>query len=472
MPLAGCLINLRNKVAPIMNQDAILFIDVDDSASVRYHYREPHFAVARARGLRCLTAGVAGRRHLQRLLDDSDEVFLLDALSELSILELVGELDGRYRILAIFCQAGHPSAQGEVGRIVAQACRRLGLVHSQPDAISACNNKFLMRRMLKKQGLRSVPFALCQDERELREGAERVGYPLIAKPPFGGASAFIRKCSNWTELQDHYRHFVEQHGAAAYADFYGCAHALPEEDGQRHEYHPGRSVLLEGYIPGIEGSVECVMLGERAHAVLINEKLLLTERSGTVLENLLISPPTSFTQAQCEQIRAYAVDCLKVVGLTNAVVHFEFRMTAEGPVVIEINPRVGGLYVSAAFRDLAAINPFELYLSLLLGDQTLDAKLEAGARKVLEARQHYAMLAIYPQHSGQFRGIEGSAYLDRHPSVLEYAQQDPGNTIDADIEEHYLLKCWAQVDDAAHAYALHEALVHNLRVIIDRPAEG
>ncbi|NMX76104.1 ATP-grasp domain-containing protein [Pseudomonas sp. WS 5532] len=450
-----------------MKQDAILFIDVDDSASVRYCYREPHFAVARAQGLACLTAGVAGREHLQRLRDDSDAVFLLDALNEQSILALVGRLDGQYQIRAIFCQAGHPSAQGEVGCIVAQACRRLGLVHSDPLAIAACNNKFLMRRALKKLGVRSVPFALCNNEQQLREGAEQVGYPLIAKPPFGGASAFIKKCSDWAQLRSHYAHFLADHASAAYADFYGCAHTLPEDDGQRREYLPGRSLLLEGFIPGIEGSVECVVAGEQVHALLINEKLMLTERSGTVLENLLISPPTSFTDAQCEQIRQYAVECLRAVGLTNAVVHFEFRMTDAGPVVIEINPRVGGLYVNAAFRDLAGIDPYQLYLSLLLGEPGVNARLDAGARQVAQASQHYSMLAIYPEHSGHFKGIEGLEWLAQQPAVLEYAQQESGHSIDADIEEHYLLKCWAKVDDAAHAHAVHDAIRHNLHVIID-----
>ncbi|AZF25963.1 acetyl-CoA carboxylase biotin carboxylase subunit family protein [Pseudomonas sp. R2-60-08W] len=455
-----------------MKQDAILFIDVDDSTAVRYNYREPHFAVARAQGLVCLTAGVAGRRHIQRLEEDSDAVFLLNALNEQAILDLVGQLDEQYQIRGIFCQAGHPSAQGEVGCIVARASRRLGLVHSCPEAIAVCNNKFLMRRVLKQHAIRSVPFALCNDEQQLQQNAERVGYPLIAKPPFGGASAFIKKCANWAELRSHYALFVRDHAGAAYADFYGCVHTLPEEDGERHDYIPGRSLLLEGYIPGIEGSVECVVAGERVHPLLINEKLLLTERSGTVLENLLITPPTSFTDSQCAQIREYAVACLQAVGLTNAVVHFEFRMTEQGPVVIEINPRVGGLYVNAALRDLAGIDPYQLYLSLLTGEQGVTAQLEAGARKVAETGQHYAMLAIYPQHSGRFEGIEGMEYLERNAAVLEYAQQEPGHMIDADIEEHYLLKCWAKVDGAADAHALHDAVTQHLRVIIDPPVAG
>ena len=455
-----------------MDKEAILFIDVDDSESVRYTCREPHFAVARARGLVCLTAGVAGRKHLQRLRDDSDEVFLLDTLSEQGILDLVGRLDGQYHIRAIFCRAGHPSALGEVGCIVGHVCRRLGLVHSGADGIAASNNKFLMRRALKRHGLRSVPFALCNDLRQLEQGAQQVGYPLIAKPPFGGASAFIRKCSNWAELLSHYAHFLEAHATAAYADFYGSAHTLPEEDGQSFENKPGRSILLEGFIPGTEGSVECVVAGDRIHPLLINEKLLLTERSGTVLENLLISPPTSFSLAQCEQIRQYAVDCLRAVGLTNAVAHFEFRLTDEGPVAIEINPRLGGLYVDAAFRDLADIDPYQLYLSLLLGEEGINARLDAGASRVAAAGQHYAMLAIYPQHSGHYQGMKGVEFLEHNAAVLEYALQEPGHYVDADIEEHCLVKCWVKVDGAADAQVVHDAICQHLQVVIEKPVAG
>ncbi|WP_207848117.1 MULTISPECIES: ATP-grasp domain-containing protein [unclassified Pseudomonas] len=455
-----------------MKQDAILFIDIDESPSARYSYREPHFAQARSRGLACLIAAVSGRDYLERLEQDSDELFLLEALREEAILDLVKELEGRYSVRAIFCHAGHASAQGQVGCIVARVCRQLGLVYACPDAIAACNNKFLMRQVLHRHGLRSVPFALCNNHQELEEGAARIGYPLIVKPAFGGASAFIRKCSNWSELSSHYTHFLAHHGEASCADFYGCAHVLPDDDGLARDYIPGQSILLEGYISGVEGTVECAIIGERVHPVLINEKLLLTERSGTVLENLLITPPASFTAGECDEIRRYAIDCLRAIGLTNALVHFEFRLTELGPIVIEINPRLGGLYVNAALRDLAKLDPYQLYISVLLGEQVRDAELEAAAKQAADCAQSYSMLAIYPQESGFFKGFAGVDYLQGHDAVVEYAVQEPGSHIDADIEEHYLLKCWVKVDGAAQAHSLHDAVMHNLSAIIDKRHAG
>lgn len=455
-----------------MKQDAILFVDVDDSPDGRYRYADPHFAAARARGLACLTAALSVHGRLPRLYETSDNVYFLDTLSETDLLDLLERLGGQYTIRAIFCHAGHASARGQVGPIVAQVARQLGLVHGCADAIATCNNKFLMRRALQKRQLRSVPFALCNDQRSLAQAAARIGFPLIAKPAFGAASVFIKKCSNWAELSAHYARYLHQHGEAACADFYGAAHTLSEQGEPLRDYIPGRSILLEGYIEGIEGTVECAIVDERVHPMLINEKLILTERSSTILENLLITPPVSFTEAQCEDIRQYAKDCLRAVGMTNSMVHFEFRMTEDGPVAIEINPRLGGLYVNAALRDLAGMDPYAFYISLLLGDPPASPDLDAHTLKASHSRQRYAMLAIYPEESGTFAGFEGLELLDDCDGVEEYAVQESGGYLNADIEEHYLLKCWVSVDDAAHAHALHEHFRACLKPIIHPLAEA
>ncbi|MNW08124.1 hypothetical protein D3C71_2048540 [compost metagenome] len=79
------------------------------------------------------------------------------------------------------------------------------------------------------------------------------------------------------------------------------------------------------------------------------------------------------------------------------------------------------------------------------------------------------MLAVYPQHSGHFKGINGAEFLEHNAAVLEYALQEPGHYVDADIEEHCLVKCWARVDGAVHAHALHDAVGQHLQVVIEKP---
>jgi biotin carboxylase len=377
------------------------------------------------------------------------------------VLPQIGE---HYQVQAMLCYAGQAAKVGEVGCIVAQVCAQIGLRTSPVQAIADCNNKFLMRKVLQQHGVRSIRYGMCSDEAQLQAQAELVGYPLIAKPPFGAGSAFIKKCHHWEELRSHYCAFVANHGNAVAADFYGAAHDFVDQDQQRYHYQPGRTILLEEFIEGIEATVECAISEHTAYPLLLNEKLILTEKSGTVLENLLISPPVSFSADEVDDIKRYAVQCVTALGLKNAIVHLEFRQSPRGPVVIEINPRLGGLYVNLALRDIAGLNPYQLYLDMLLGKDDIDQRLASACTQAANNPQHYAMFAIYPDKSGYFRRFKDLPFVAHHPEILQHATVYAADTyVDAEIEEHYLLKGWAKVNDAAHAHALHDDVLLHLQ---------
>lgn len=446
-----------------MRQAAILFVQNEGALLSLASYRDRHFNAARKLGLVCLTVTV--RRLSEGALNSvpGDTSFYLEALTTTALSQLMEQLAPSYDVKAILCYAGHASALGEVGCVVAEVCRQTGRIFSPANAIAACNNKFLMREALRKRGVRSVSYAMCSDEEELRAGADAVGYPLIAKPPYGAGSAFIKKCHGWADLQAHYWRFTSRYDQAVVADYYGAPHEIELDDERILRYVPGKSILLEHYIDGIEGSVECVIADEKVYPVVVQEKLLLTERSGTVLENLLIAPPASFPPSVVSAIRDYAKDCVEAVGLRNAVVHLEFRLGTEGPVVIEINPRLGGLYVNSALRDIAGLDPYQIYLSILLGEHDVHSRLSAACTKAEAESGHYAMFALFPERSGYFRQINGLDSVKGDPAVIECevaCSQD--SYVHADIEENYLLKGWAAVEGGEHALNLYERFVREL----------
>ncbi|KWZ31648.1 ATP-grasp domain-containing protein [Burkholderia anthina] len=447
-----------------MRQDAVLFVQIEGSLLSLTSYRDYHFEVARKMGLACLTAVV--RRHVPTDGDARaarDDTWWLDSLSVESLLRLLEYLDAHYDVKAVFCYAGQASAYGEVGAVVAEVCRMTGRVHSPSAAVAACNNKFLMRAALEERGVRSIRHAMCSDVDALREAADTVGYPLIAKPPYGAGSAFTAKCRDWNELRDHYQRFTAQHGQAVVSDYYGMAHDVHARDGAPVHYEPGKSILLEQYIDGVEGSVECVIVDDQVYPVLINEKLILTEKRGTVLENLLISPPVSFPAPAIAEINRYAIDCLEAIGLRNAIVHLEFRLSPTGPIVIEINPRLGGLYVNAALKDIAGLDPYELYLLMLTRASGLHERLRSACERAADGRQHYSMFALFPEASGTFNGIRGLDSVVGDPAIIECKVACPvGSEVRADIEENYLLKGWAAVNGRDHAIDLYDRIVRDI----------
>ncbi|WP_338803693.1 2OG-Fe dioxygenase family protein [Xenorhabdus griffiniae] len=450
-----------------MKPNAILFVDIDDAQIPRYKYREAHFTAAKKMGMSCLTAALKGRQHTERLYIDSDDVFYLESLTQDVLQDLVAILQQTYRLRGILCYAGHASTYGQVGCIVAEVCRNIGLPNTSASAIATCNNKFLMRQALQKYGVRSIRHALCHTEEELYSQAKVIGYPLIAKPPFGAASVFIKKCRDWPELKAHYRAFTTHYDHSIYIDFMGNKQECFTLAGEKHINIPGKSLLLEEYLDGVEGTVECVISQNKIHPVLINEKLILTEKENTVLENLLICPPVSFSPVEQEQIRDYARACIQAVGLNYAIAHLEFRMTKDGPIVIEINPRLGGLFVNSSFRDIAGLDPYQLYLSILLQEQDIDTQISLAQQRATAAKQHYSMLAMYPDKSGHFQGIKNIEHMKNHPNVIECISQPTDYYINAETEEHYLLRCWAKVDDASDAYSLHQEMLEHVYPIIN-----
>lgn len=445
-----------------MEKQAVLFIDVDETEQKRYYYREPHFAAARQRGFFCLTAARKGRSYLERLYSDSDQVFLLDEITEDTLIALVNDINQDYNVKVLFCYGGQATRYGQTGIIVANACKKLGLVYSEPAGINACNNKHAMRQKLESLDIPSVRYALCHNEKQLVLKAEEIGYPLIAKPPFGAGSAFIKKCVNRQELLQHYAIYQTNYDKSLSADFFGSGESTNDTVNI-----PGSTILLESWIDGIEGTVECVISGDAVCPIIINEKLILTDAANTVLENLLITPPVSFSPAQQQAIREYAKRCLHAVGLTNAIAHLEFRMTPEGPVVIEINPRIGGLYVSSAFEDIANISPWALYLDILLNNDGIDQRLIKAADNVENCPYFYSMMVIYPNKKGVFKGFADLSVLAEDRSVIDYSVFPSGSSVNPDLEEFYLLKCWVRVTSAEAATSLYRKIGERAIPIIE-----
>ncbi len=103
--------------------------------------------------------------------------------------------------------------------------------------------------------------------------------------------------------------------------------------------------------------MELVVAGDAVVPMIVHDKLKVTEKASTIYEDLLITPPATFSPRQTAEIMDYARDAVAATGLSDVLVHLEFRYEeGVGPQLLEINPRLGGLYVDQAFRDIAGLD--------------------------------------------------------------------------------------------------------------------
>jgi biotin carboxylase len=85
--------------------------------------------------------------------------------------------------------------------LAARLRERFGLPGMSVDQVLGFRDKQLMKDRVKAAGLR-VPYAFkVKSEREIREAAEKIGYPLILKPISGAGSADTYKVTSKPELE-------------------------------------------------------------------------------------------------------------------------------------------------------------------------------------------------------------------------------------------------------------------------------
>ena len=192
----------------------------------------------------------------------------------------------------------------------AEVARELGLDHPDPDAVRACRDKPTMRERLRAAGVPgpAVLVATTPDE-----AAAAPAFPVVVKPVAGSGSIGVRRCDSPGQARD------------AAARVLAGLPGLP----------PQPAVLVEDYLTGPEFSVET--FDDRV--VGITAKHLGPEPWFVETGHDF---PARLPVEHRSALAAAALDALRALGLGWGAAHVELRLTAAGPRVVEVNPRLAG----------------------------------------------------------------------------------------------------------------------------------
>jgi len=203
--------------------------------------------------------------------------------------------------------------------VVAKAAPQLGLPHLSASAATAARNKLACRQRLKASGLEVPRYALMHSQSDVEQAAAEVGFPAVIKPVDGAGSILVRK----VESLDGLRSMVDNLPISVL----DVSHFV------------GAPFLLEEFLDGREFSIEGYVDHGQPHVAAVTEKHLGTGpffvEMGHVVEAALREDERRALVTYIEQV-------VVAVGLGLGVFHAEARMTERGPVLIEINCRLGG----------------------------------------------------------------------------------------------------------------------------------
>lgn len=264
--------------------------------------------------------------------------------------------------------------------LAARLAEDLGLPNAGADAMRACRDKALTRRLLAQHRVPSARSHLVHDEQAAVECAALLGYPVVVKPrAMAGSAGVVR-----ADRDDDVRRAFETAGGATLHDLDVYA-------------EPG--TLVEEYLSGPEISVECLVLAEHdVRIVAVTRKQLGPEprflESGHCVfaDDVLLRDPVIVDVAR----RA-----VQAVGVALGAVHVEMRLTSRGPAVVEINGRLGGDQIPLLVQLATGVSMARAAAELALG-RTPDL--------VWTRHQCAAVQFLYPQAAGQITGQRVRAY--------------------------------------------------------------
>jgi biotin carboxylase len=202
--------------------------------------------------------------------------------------------------------------------LAARLRERFGLPGMTVDQVTGFRDKMLMKDRVAAAGLR-VPHAFkVRTEREIREAAERIGFPLILKPIAGAGSADTYKVNSKAELENAI-------GAMRHVEVVSC----------------------EEYIDGEEFTYDTVSIGgkpayENVAAYLPKP---LIARSEEWISPVIITV-RDMDQPRLKPGIALGRKVLTALGMGDGFTHMEWYLTKKGEAVFgEIGCRPGGAHL-------------------------------------------------------------------------------------------------------------------------------
>ncbi|MDX2934601.1 ATP-grasp domain-containing protein [Streptomyces ipomoeae] len=270
--------------------------------------------------------------------DYFDEITVVNVFDHDELRAAAREIAGRRTVVGLFCY-DEPLVMPAAELAAEFGVPGLGLA-----GVEGCRDKHRTRSMLTAAGLPQPGFELTDTLEQAREVAARIGYPVVVKPRALGASMGVVLAEDETQLDQAYL-------IASNASLVGD-----------EPYRGG--AIVEGYADGPEISVDGVVHQGEYRAMFVARKETghypYFEEVGHVVD-------AADPLLEDQELIGVLTKAHEVLGVENGLTHTEVKLTTYGPVIIEINGRLGGDLIPFLGRIATGIDPGELLVEVAAG---------------------------------------------------------------------------------------------------------
>jgi len=187
-------------------------------------------------------------------------------------------------------------------------------------------DKFNVRQRLKEHGIEQPDFELATTNDEIKQSIEKIGLPVLLKPSDGYGSQNILTLENL----DDYELAHET-----------LAHLLPISTDYGLGVRSNDRLLIERYMQGTLIGCDTLTLNGKHYLLGVNEKLMFSPPSFAIRGGCFMP-----NKGEWKALEDYLFSILNAVGYDCGATHIEIMLTAEGPRLVEINPRLVGAKIA------------------------------------------------------------------------------------------------------------------------------
>jgi len=274
--------------------------------------------------------------------------------------------------------------------LAAAVAARLGLPHNPVDAVLAAADKARQRQLWAAAGLAQPRFEIIPahaPDGAVRQAAAATGFPCVVKAVSLSASQGVLRADD-----------ADQAVRAVTRIRSVLANARRPD---------GEPLLIEGYLPGPELSIDGLLTGGRLTPVAIFDKPAMTQ--GPTFEETLLVTPSRHPRPVLAAAVSTAERAARALGLCIGPVHTELRLTPTGPALLELAARsIGGL-CSRALRFPSGKSLEELVIR-----NALEEPVPAGTHQTARSSGVF-MLPV--SRAGVLRAIEGRPDAETVPGI-------------------------------------------------------
>ncbi len=366
-----------------------------------------------------------------------DDITVVNVFDHALLAETARELANRYTVAGVLCW-DEPLVMP-----AAELAAEFGVPGLSVPGVHGCRDKHSCRVRLTAAGLPQPGFHLAVDLDDARAAVARIGFPVVVKPRALGASMGVSLARDAGEFDAAYR---VAHEASLVGD---------------EPYRGG--ALIEGFADGPEISVDgAVHKGEYLPMFVARKSTGMPpffEETGHLVD-------AGDPLLRDEELLRVLTEAHRVLGIEDGITHTEARLTARGPVIIEVNGRLGGDLIPLLGKTATGIDPGSVLFDVATGQRPDVTPTRSGVAGIRFG---------YPDHDCVVHSVE--VPWDAPGLVMASPMVEPGATLRLPpggyIARHSFVACEAEDTDACRQRLAHAAsLVEVDSVDIEPPPPG